>query len=57
MTEEVPNSGPEERAILTKMFLKDEDEDEWREDYVKYLSDEVLPEDCKTRNKILRTAW
>lgn len=42
--------------IPAKIFLKDEDKDEWRTCYIEYLNNQTLLKDRKLRVRILRTA-
>lgn len=39
--DEVPSSELEKTTSLTKLFPKDEDEDEWRTCYIEYMSNQM----------------
>lgn len=41
------------KVELAKRFQKDEDEDEWRSCYMKYLSNQTLLMDRKKKEKVL----
>lgn len=57
MQDKVLDNELEKATSPTKLFPKDEDENEWRTCYVEYLSDQIMLGDHKLRDKVLRTTW